>query len=198
MKGKAQIAKKRLEVSLDGGAGAADQHIIPAGARKAGQNRICCGTQPSLGAIAGYGVADLLGTGISDAHNHPVIAPRARLKQEPGRTLTPRGCRAQKICAPCQHDKWYIGNSPYRQRLASEVRIKRHDPLPIAGKGCDASGGQFLATLEPARSQNEPAALGGHAGPKAVTAGANQVRGFKGALHRSLHYAEVRQGQVWH
>jgi hypothetical protein len=44
---------------------------------------------------------------------------------------------------------------------------------------------QLFAAFEPACSQNKTATFGCHAGTKTVTAGANQVRGLKCALHRS-------------
>ena len=56
--------------------GAADQHVVPAGAAGSGRTRARGGAQPALGAVAGDGVADLLRAGVADADRRP--APRRR------------------------------------------------------------------------------------------------------------------------
>jgi hypothetical protein len=47
-------------------------------------------------------------------------------------------------------------------------------------------GGQLFATVCTAGIDDLATGFGGHPGPKAVAAFANQVRGLKGAFHRSV------------
>jgi hypothetical protein len=50
---------------------------------------------------------------------------------------------------------------------------------------------QLFAALGAAGCQHKTATLGCHTSAKAVTAGANQVRRLKSALHRGLHQTGV-------
>ena len=53
---------------------------------------------------------------------------------------------------------------------------------------------QFLATASAARVQNFASGFGCHAGAKPVATFANQVRGLKGAFHRSVSSITVGYG----
>lgn len=55
-------------------------------------------------------------------------------------------------------------------------------------------GAQFLATAGAARVQNFTSGLGCHAGAEPVATFANQVRGLKGAFHRSVSSITVGYG----
>ena len=67
--GVGQIGQQQVEGPGGRVTGLADQHVIPAGMAFAGQHKARDLAQPALGAVAGNGIADLLGTGES----HPDV-----------------------------------------------------------------------------------------------------------------------------
>src|SRR5690606_19577612 len=73
--------------------------------RAGGQNFPREGTQAALGAVAQYGVADLLRSGKADTGLRIAIGPVAGLKEEPPRPLPPGRGGLQVVGALAQHAK---------------------------------------------------------------------------------------------
>ena len=82
-----------------------DQHVIPAGFAVFRQDQPGHFAQAAFGAVARDGVADLLGTGESDAGGRIVIVARAGLHHHARRALTAGAGGGEEIGAFGQGDK---------------------------------------------------------------------------------------------
>ena len=104
--GRAEIGEEGVERAGDGGAGATDDHVVPAiagGTRQDGAGNLA---QAALCTIADDGVAELLRAREPDAPalNRFGIGPLARLEEKPGRALPARLRGAEEIGPPGEHD----------------------------------------------------------------------------------------------
>lgn len=74
-----EIGAQISEIAGNRGLGSADKDVVPAGPGGAGHDLPRQGPQTPLGAVAGDGVADLLGTSEADANRRPGRIVRAAL-----------------------------------------------------------------------------------------------------------------------
>lgn len=105
---KRQIGAQILEIAVRGDASAPDQNVIPSPMAMTWQNLTCDFAQAPFGPVAGDGVSDLLGTGITHADGiwgRLIRAAAPGLQNETGHDLALGAGGAQEIRTLGQGDQ---------------------------------------------------------------------------------------------
>ena len=113
-----QVSAHLGEVAADGRVRATDQHIIPTGPSRSRQDGAGDFPQAAAGAVADDRIADLLGTGETDADQRRVallVLPLAGLQEKARGALAARLGRAQEIGAFGEYVQTN-GNRRWRRR----------------------------------------------------------------------------------
>jgi hypothetical protein len=149
---------------------AANEHIIRAGLRRAGQSEPRQFAKPALDSVAHHCVADLLGHRVTYPNRFCVICGLVRQQHE-GVAGKPRAfVRGQKICPLGQrHDLFLLG---IQGQMARPARLRR----------------ELLAALTTTAGDDTATTNSRHPGAETMAAGANDFAWLKSTFHRRSQY----------
>ncbi len=179
------------EIGAERGA-APDQHIIVAGTKRRGGRQSDHFAQPPAHPVALHRIADLARYGKADPNRMATFsavllalldtAPRLQDKGAGRRSCAFRG--SLKVRAALQPFHLFGFGCDFRLDhcgLDLEIGVRNENSRPS-----ESSGTQLLAPLPTPQRQNPAAALGRHAGAKAVAALTHQFARLVGPFHRKF------------
>jgi hypothetical protein len=165
----------------------ADQHIIVARAKRRSGGQPHHFAQPPAHAVALHRIADLARYGKADPDRAALALVFSALPRLHDEGAGRRSCAFRsslKVRAALQPFHWFVFGCDFgldHCGLDLEIGVWNENSRPI-----EALGTQLLAPLRAPQRQNPAAALGRHAGAKAVAALAHQFARLVGPFHRKI------------